>query len=391
MSPSKNFHEQFLYDTKNLERPINAVSMAIQNYIAIRERWLKKSVGFYGLRGSVTGGKIFMNRTKTKKNLETMQEIHVLLNDSTLDYRTKIEKIKVLKVKLTKKGQALKLIDTFLETAVADNCAYIPSRNSLEESVYVARQTVFRRRDVLGRGAFGSAERFASEQSGKSFVVKQFHNPYVSASEVSEEIEIFRKVYNKLGRKYFGDDFEPCVVQAPTEESHEGKVLMPEVPGGSLESYCRDNLDFDEDALFTSIFNFLFSMHYELGVAHRDCHVGNIMVVDKFYNVFFIDYGMACQNDGAPIFLNKSGVSDFVDAAREDVAMCICDLFFARKLKGDHSDIKVKEVIFKFQLIRWMNFIFMPDETDPLSLEKYLVKKVNYFNRLVGVKAKLLA
>ena len=388
MSPLNDFEKYYIEKTKEHKQPINALNMAITNYLKIREKWLKGSVGLYGWRGAISKGKLFMNRSKTKANIEVMKEILVLLNDESIDYQIRLKRIRALKVKLSRGGQGRKLIDIFLETAVSDNCAYIPSKSSLEESVYVARQTVYRRKQVLGKGAFGSAERFVSEHEGRSVVVKQIHNPYTSAEEIEGEIALFKAVYDLLGRPYFGDDIDACVIKAPTESSIEGKVLLPEVPGGSLETFCRDNPDCDHEALFFSVFNFLFRMHSELGIAHRDCHIGNVMVVDQLYNVFFIDYGMACSNDGSPIF-PKGALSEFVKGAREDVALCICDYFFVKKIKGITEDLKVKDIIAQFELDRWDGFIFTEKGSDDDDLENYLVKKVNYFNRLVGVKAKL--
>ena len=388
MSPLDKFGRQYIEETQRNKRPINALASSIERYIEIRQNWLKRSGLGFGWRGSWSKGKLFMNKAKTKKNIEVMQEVLVLLHDDSLNYQTRTNRIKALQGRLSSGGQGRQLLEVFLETSVNDNCAYIPSSSALEESVYVAKNTIYRRRETLGRGAFGKAQRFVSDEGGRSVVVKHMHNPYSSPEDVQAEIAMFKEVYDLLGRPYFGDDTDTCMLKTPTPDDLEGKVLLPEVPGGSIETFARDNPELDEEELFYSVFNFLERMHKELSITHRDCHVGNIMVVDQFYNVFFIDYGMAFKNNDLTR-RDQAKLKEFRDGAREDVAMCLCDLFFVRKTKGETEGLKLKDLIAQYKLDRWNGFIFddFGDELD--QLEPYLRKKVTYFNRLVGVKAQL--
>ena len=386
MSPKNQFGEQYLSETERNKRPFNALRAAVERYIEIRQGWIERGSSSIGLRGTFSGGRLFFNRAKTEANLAAMRRVMEIIDDNHLRAERKKTEIDRLKDNMTQGGQGRALLEIFCSTAIGEESAYIPSQVALEESIYVVQDTVYRRRETLGKGAYGKARRFESPESGKNVVVKDLHDPNTSTRQLEKETEIFRLVYERLGRPYFGGETHSRVLQAPSGASAAAKVVLPQVPGGSMFSYCKDYPGYDEDAMFLAVFNFLWALHNELKICHNDCHPGNIMIIDRLLNVFFIDYGLASQlrDLRGP---ESSRKSQFRDAMRADVALCVTNILETRKYSRRKGDVSLADIKAKYNLGRWEGPAFHRGQ----PMDRYIPQKVNGFAAIYGIPGRLKA
>ncbi|UDQ97519.1 hypothetical protein AAEX28_10905 [Lentisphaerota bacterium WC36G] len=386
MCPLDKFGRLYVGETERNKRPLNALKAAIERYIEIRQNWIENGSSGFGWRGSFAKGKLFFNRAKTESNLALMRRIIEVIDDSSMRYRAKLEDIRQFKSQLTSGGQGRRLIETFESTALSAESAYLPKSSGLEESIYIKEGSTFRRDRTLGRGAYGKASRFASPE-GRSVVVKDMHDAGVTRKELEKEVALFGEVYDHMGRQLFGDNAESRVIRHSSKDDPRAKITLPEVPGQNLRAYCR-NYQYNEEDLFFSVFNFLERLHKELQIAHCDCHAGNVMVLDQLNNVFFIDYGLAYKYYD-PTGHDRNKKSEFFDGIRQDLVFIVLSILETRHNLGIYENIKVKTLIQKFNLKRWINWGFRPAGSNSYTLEQTLYTKVNASAEYVGLRARL--
>lgn len=357
----RHFEHDYISETASQRKPLNAFRAGVERYIEIRQGWLDRGSSSFGWRGKLAGGRLFFNRRKTEQNINIMRNILNIIDDEHRPFKQKVTAISSLKHRLTAKGQGRKLVETFTSTALSEESAYIPSREALENSIYVAPEATYHRKEVLGKGAFGQVSRFQNERTGRKVVLKGMHKEDTEDDALEYEAYLFQQVYNLLGRPYFGIDAISAALPQPVSGESVKRVVMPEIPGGNLIAFIRDYPDYDEEALFFSIFNFLWRMHKELRIVHNDCHCGNIMILDAFYNVFFIDFGLAGQLvDNGFDMAHKREV--FYRVMRKDIGRIIINMFYLRKLVGKVKDISLAEVRAKYNLDRWQGLAFHSGE-----------------------------
>ena len=388
MCPLDKFGRLYIGETERSKRPLNALKAAIERYIEIRQNWIDAGSSGYGWRGSFAKGKLFFNRAKTESNVALMRQVLAIIDDQQMRYRQKVEEIKRFKAQLTAKGQGRKLIEVFEETAFSEDGAYLPKSTGLEESIYIRQDTVFRRDRTLGKGQYGRAVRFASPE-GKGVVVKHMLGEHTTRRELEKEVSLFGEVYDLLGRPLFGHGIDTRVLRHASKEAPNAKISLPEVPGQNLRDFCTQS-PYNEDELFYAIFNFLERLHKQLNIAHNDCHAGNIMVLDRFYNVFFIDYGLAYKYYD-PTGHDRNKKSDFFRGTRQDVTFCVYSIFEMRARRGNNENLSVKEIIRKFRLDRWIGWGFQPSGSHGQTLRSHLIQKVNDLNDYTGLRARLRA
>ncbi len=385
MCPLDKFGRLYVGETERSKRPLNALKASIERYIEIRENWLEGGKKIFGWRGSFGKGKIFFNRGKTERNLGTMREIITVIDNQRIAGVVKIEEIERLKMQLTSGGQGRKLIETFQETALSEDSAYLPTSAGLETSIYIKKDTVFSRGKTLGKGAYGKASRFASP-GGKTVVVKDMLGEHTTRKELETEVALFGEVYDLLGKPFFGDDSESRILRHASKASPHAKITLPEVPGTNLRSYCERHPSYDEDELFYAVFNFLEKLHKRLYIAHQDGHGGNIMVLDRLYNVFFIDYGLAYKyND--PTGHNRNKKADFFTGIRQDITFAVYNIFELRAVRGFNDNLSARELIARFRLDRWLGWGFR--NSGSYTLESHLLQKINPLMEHCNIRARL--
>ena len=228
--------KQYLAGSEEHFHSLNSLKAAVKNYIQIREGW-GEGRSKYGWRGGVKG-RLFFNRRKTTNNIRVMYQVIAVIDDKKMTFEQKVRDIKILKTQLSSKGVGSELLDVFLKTALGETSAYIPKSlsNDLEKSVLVERTSRYERKEVLGRGAFGQATRFEDQRSGRKVVVKEMHKADTEKDDLEIEMRIFQKVYNLLGKPYFGVDAEAFVLPSHGAISH-STVLMPEIPGANVADF----------------------------------------------------------------------------------------------------------------------------------------------------------
>ena len=370
--------KKYLEGSEEHFHSLNSLKAAAQNYIQIREGW-GEGRSKYGWRGGI-GGRLFFNRRKTTNNIRVMYQVIAVVDDHRMTFDQKVRDIKILKTQLTSKGVGRELLDVFLQTALGETSAYIPKNLSsdLEKSVLVERTNRYERQEVLGRGAYGQVTRFQEQRTGRKVVVKEMHNADTDHSDLKIEMRLFQKVYNYLGKPYFGIDAEAFVVPSHYDHEH-STVLMPEIPGANIVDFVNYYHDYNEQMLFNSLFNFLWAMHHDLRIAHRDAHPGNIMVLDGLYNVFFIDYGLAFEiiNDG---YLMDEKIRHFLTSMLKDLTSIISIIFYLRfHLKKGGNTISFADLNQTYNLERWRDYAFAGQ-----SMEEAIMQSVN--NRLIHIK-----
>ena len=356
---------------------LNSLRNAAQNYIQIREGW-GEGKSKYGWRGNC-GGRLFFNRRKTINNIRVMYQVLAVIDDDCMTFHQKVRDIKMLKSQLSAKGVGRELLDVFLDTALSETSAYIPKGLSgdLESSIYVDSGGRFERREVLGKGAFGEASRFQDPQTGKKVVMKQIHRDGVDQLDLEIETQIFQRVYNHLGKPYFGIDATTKVL--PEHENQtQSRVVMPEIPGADVVAFVTCYPNYNEEMLFNSIFNFLWSLHSELKIAHRDCHFRNIMVLDGLYNVFFIDYGLAFQviDDG---YRMDDKMQHFCNSMLRDLVIAITLIFSLQRMARKSKVLSFQTLKQTYNFERWRNYAFAGK-----SMETEILQGVN--NDLIRLK-----
>ncbi|UDQ99342.1 hypothetical protein AAEX28_04465 [Lentisphaerota bacterium WC36G] len=268
---------------------------------------------------------------------------------------------------MTQKGVGRELLDVFLATALTEKSAYIPKTLSddLEASVFVDDANRYQRREVLGKGAFGEVSRFQEQNTGRKVVLKKIHNSSVETEDLDIETRLFQKVYDHLGKPYFGIDATTGVLPPHVANPH-ARVVLPEIPGADLVQFAAYYPNYNEQMLFNSLFNFLWALHFELKIAHRDCHVHNIMVLDGLYNVFFIDYGLAFEviSDGK---LMAEKRRHFISSMHKDLTTMIVNLFYLRKAFNRGSTvISLADLIQTYNLERWRTYAFAHESMEDM-------------------------
>ncbi len=372
-----NITQKYLRGDSESFHSINSLRNAVQNYIQIRESW-GEGKSKYGWRGNC-GGRLFFNRRKTINNIRVMYQVLAVIDDDGMTFHQKVRDIKILKSQLSAKGVGRELLDVFLDTALSETSAYIPKGLSgdLESSIYIDSGGRFERREILGKGAFGEASRFQDPQTGKKVVLKQIHRDGVEKVDLEIETEIFQRVYNHLGKPYFGVDAVTKVLPEH-EKQTQSRVVMPEIPGAHIWDFIQCYPNYSEEMLFNSTFNFLWSLHSELKIAHRDCHFGNIMVLDGLYNVFFIDYGLAFQviEDG---YRMNDKIQHFRNSMLHDLVIIITAICSLQSIIKKGKSLSLRTLIQVYNLERWRNYAFVGK-----SMETEILQNVN--NNLIRLK-----
>ncbi len=133
---------------------------------------------------------------------------------------------------------------------------------------------------------------------------------------------------------------------------------MPELPGASMIKFARAKRDYDESMLFMSTFNFLWAMHHDLKIAHRDCHYENVMVLDDLYNVFIIDFGWGVKllEDGHDM---QAKIAHFKESMALDLGFILASVIVLRHVtRRSCNELKLSEVIDAYNLDRWIGYAF---------------------------------
>ncbi len=271
--------QKYLSDNSDSFYALNSLENAVQNYIQIREGW-GDGRSKYGWRGS-GAGMLFFSRRKTTNNIRVMYQVLAVIDDDYMTFQQKIRDIKMLKTQLSAKGVGGELLETFLAIALDETSSYIPKSldSDLESSVYVDRGQRFQRDKVIGKGVYGEVSRFQTPGGTQKLVIKQIHDDKANKDELQTEADIFQTVYDHLGKLYFGFEAHSKVMAEQKHLQHL-RFVMPEIPGTSIGRFIENNKKYDEIMLFSSVFNFLWSLHDELQITHGDCHIQNIIVLD---------------------------------------------------------------------------------------------------------------
>ncbi|UDQ99343.1 hypothetical protein AAEX28_04470 [Lentisphaerota bacterium WC36G] len=356
MCPRNSYVTAYTEEALTNFYPLNAFRNAILNYIQIREAWGAPSGGKFGWRGALSSGRLFFNRQKTSNNIRVMREVLEII-DSQFPYSQKIARIKQLRPVLSSGGMGRELLDVFLETAVDEKTAYISTtmREDLESSVVVGEGKKYEKAKTLGRGVYGEVNRYQDRATGENIVVKKIHNEGATREQIIKENELFSEVYEHLGKPYFRLTGGTGVVLSG-QFSRASQLIMPEFPGLNMIKFARQKRDYDEVMLFTSTFNFLWAMHKNLKIAHRDCHYENVMVLDDLYNVFIIDFGWGVKliEDGRDM---AQKISYFKESMVRDLGFIITSIIVLRYVsRRRYNELKLSEVIEQYNLDRWIGY-----------------------------------
>ncbi len=271
-------------------------------------------------------------------------------------------------------------IETFLETTISDETAYCSSTLTRSKSIFIERNKIFKADHLLGKGKFGTVNRFVSPDCSTNYARKKIDVKSVNQNELEIELRLFEKVYNKLGCPFFEIEYNSFhklkIFLKKSSSENIFTAIMPEIPGMSLAKMIKNKTYTKEieNKIFYSIFRSLWLLHTKLNIAHRDLHKGNIQVLDNRYNVFFIDYGWAfeCTSvDSYPLFL---------EGVLKDLVTVIYDLFGCR-IENDMStkDISFNKIYNSHSLNHWGKF-FKRNE-----FKKELAKKTERFFRKNGM------
>ncbi|MCP3966780.1 MAG: hypothetical protein GY750_11685 [Lentisphaerae bacterium] len=161
---------------------------------------------------------------------------------------------------------------------------------------------------------------------------------------VDMEVQLFNKAYSHFGAPFFSLG-QACRVRTKTELS----VIMPMITGISLEefmngkafgeiepnSYC-DN----EVSIFESVFHKLRDL-FNINISHGDLNIGNIMIINSFFEIFFIDFveAITWTDEEMENSIKKNIIFDIIsNSIMSDIVRVIYGIFVCRYLYESKID-----------------------------------------------------
>ncbi|MCP4101715.1 MAG: hypothetical protein GY750_09865 [Lentisphaerae bacterium] len=364
-------------------RYINKRTILVEKANRTGKRWVKYS-------GAI---KLFSANT-TKKNVRIMKQIQSIIFDEKYTFCQKFEMIKLLEKQLSRRGKARKLIDFFIsETCHGKKILELKNGDFILNGSYY-KFAMSKKGGINGdvlffKHANNLSNKIKNIEPAPGFVRKtvlsgaqamEAYDINDLVYSVDQEVELFNKAYKNLGQQFFS------IAEASKIRTKEDlHIIMPQIPGISLEELVMGkrlgsivNYHDDENSIFQSIF-FKLRELFNINISHGDLNIGNIMIVNSFLEIFFIDFGEAISwtDEQRKSSLNKNILLDKIsNSIMSDIARVIYNIFLCRHICGRknkftfHRSRTVSDIIDEYYLRQ----IF---ENFRISWEK-IPKKVNF-------------
>ncbi|MCP3968056.1 MAG: protein kinase family protein [Lentisphaerae bacterium] len=440
------YSKKYVRDAIVHGNPIVAFCWAAASYIRVREGWLRNNtVKNYGWRGGWKSGKLFFNKTKTQRNVNTVRSIVDFSLTSIGSNGFNIDgfkhHVRLAQRQLTKKGRGNLLVSMLMDTVKAKDLArftpgqvkklkiytdtdlynrltnnntyrgYVYDLNRKrydDNNLYLKSGNLYRGHKEISSGSYGDVHRLRNiDTHGYDLVMKvmesdgdmsrsnRFESPAFNPLVANGNVEIaarregtlFNEVLNTLGidillHDTFDADYYP--------ESGDHKIIMPYIRGYTLlNTINRTRASrFDQYDCFDQILQFLFMMHSMCRITHNDLHLNNIFILNSnSFIPFFIDFGYGKKHENVDPAGTSQADIEFRKAVIIDIAWIIVDILHCREIRNNRSseNLHFKKLVAEYPTLKNWIYPFRIDITELIRRTNLLLdnRRRKLYHRVV--------